>query len=176
MPGGEQVDRSWRLSRRVAASRAPMPIVNRRTLMSSSIRWRSGLMGLSLIRVSRLEVRVLDPSILKTERPLRHPRLITWLLAFRPYPQPRCPRPPARAGSFGDPKRTPIRLTPECRGFALSPRDQTSLLSYLTSLSDVARGPRRANDNTHLALVPLFSASHSAGSLSAREAKTSCGN
>src|SRR6202171_1892747 len=42
--------------------------VNWRTLMSSSIRWRSGLMGFSLIGGSCLEVGVLDPSILKTER------------------------------------------------------------------------------------------------------------
>jgi hypothetical protein len=33
---------------------------------------RSGLMGVSLIGVSCLEVGVLDPSILKTERPARH--------------------------------------------------------------------------------------------------------
>jgi hypothetical protein len=33
---------------------------------------RNGLMGLSLIAVSCLEVGVLDPSILKTERPARH--------------------------------------------------------------------------------------------------------
>jgi hypothetical protein len=40
--------------------------------MSSIMRWRSGLMGLSLIGspVSRLEC--LDPSILKTEHPARH--------------------------------------------------------------------------------------------------------
>jgi hypothetical protein len=37
--------------------------------MSSSMRWRSGLMGFSLIGGSCLEVGVLDPSILKTERP-----------------------------------------------------------------------------------------------------------
>ncbi len=37
--------------------------------MSSSMRWRSGLMGVSLIGGSCLEVGVLDPSILKTERP-----------------------------------------------------------------------------------------------------------
>src|SRR6266851_8431691 len=42
---------------------------NRRMLMSSSMRWRSGLMGFSLIGGSCLEVGVLDPSILKTERP-----------------------------------------------------------------------------------------------------------
>src|SRR5712692_3256906 len=42
---------------------------NLRMLMSSSMRWRSGLMGLSLIGSSCLEVGVLDPSILKTERP-----------------------------------------------------------------------------------------------------------
>jgi hypothetical protein len=33
--------------------------VNRRTFMSSSMRWRSGLMGFSLIRGSCLEVGVL---------------------------------------------------------------------------------------------------------------------
>ena len=33
------------------------------------MRWRSGLMGFSLIGGSCLEVGVLDPSILKTERP-----------------------------------------------------------------------------------------------------------
>src|SRR5260221_12251154 len=37
--------------------------------MSSSMRRRSGLMGFSLIGGSCLEVGVLDPSILKTERP-----------------------------------------------------------------------------------------------------------
>src|SRR5260221_8355588 len=42
---------------------------NLRTLMSSSMRRRSGLMGISLIGGSCLEVGVLDPSILKTERP-----------------------------------------------------------------------------------------------------------
>src|SRR5258708_39758173 len=42
---------------------------NLRMLMSSSMRWRSGLMGFSLIGGSCLEVGVLDPSILKTERP-----------------------------------------------------------------------------------------------------------
>jgi hypothetical protein len=38
-------------------------------LMSSSMRWRSGLMGFSLIGGSCLEVGVLDPSILETELP-----------------------------------------------------------------------------------------------------------
>jgi hypothetical protein len=42
---------------------------NLRMLTSSSMRWRSGLMGFSLIGGSCLEVGVLDPSILKTERP-----------------------------------------------------------------------------------------------------------
>src|ERR1700732_3378822 len=42
---------------------------NLRMFMSSSMRWRSGLMGFSLIGGSCLEVGVLDPSILKTERP-----------------------------------------------------------------------------------------------------------
>jgi hypothetical protein len=51
--------------------------------MSSSMRWRNGLMGLSLIGVSCLEVGVLDPSILKTERPARH--LIS--AAARPLPE-----------------------------------------------------------------------------------------
>jgi hypothetical protein len=50
--------------------------VNLRTLMSSSLRWRSRLTGFSLIAVSGLEAAVLDPSILKTERPPRHPRSI----------------------------------------------------------------------------------------------------
>jgi hypothetical protein len=36
------------------------------------MRWRNGLVGLELIGVSCLEVGVLDPSILKTERPPRH--------------------------------------------------------------------------------------------------------
>jgi hypothetical protein len=40
--------------------------------MSSSMRWRNGLMGLKLIGVSCLEVGVFDPSIPKTERPPRH--------------------------------------------------------------------------------------------------------
>ncbi len=40
-----------------------------RMFMSSSMRWRSGLMGFSLIGGSCLEVGVLNPSILKTERP-----------------------------------------------------------------------------------------------------------
>jgi hypothetical protein len=40
---------------------------NLRMLMSSSMRWRSGLMGFSLIGGSCLEVGVLDPSILKTQ-------------------------------------------------------------------------------------------------------------
>ena len=53
--------------------------VNLRTLMSSSIHWRSGLMGFSLIGGSRLEVGVLGSSILKTERPLRYPRSINGL-------------------------------------------------------------------------------------------------
>jgi hypothetical protein len=42
---------------------------NLRMLMSSSMRWRSGLMGFSLIGGSCLEVGALDPSIPKTERP-----------------------------------------------------------------------------------------------------------
>jgi hypothetical protein len=44
--------------------------------MSSSMRWRSGLMGFSLIGGSCLEVGVRDPSILKTERPPVTPRSI----------------------------------------------------------------------------------------------------
>src|SRR5258707_10889052 len=79
--------------------------VNLRTLMSSSIRWRSGLMGFSLIGGSCLEVGVLDPSILKTEHPLRHHRSITWLPSGS-HAQPRGRHPPARAGSFSDPYRT----------------------------------------------------------------------
>jgi len=44
---------------------------------------RNGLMGLKLIGVSCLEVGVLDPSILKTERPARH--LIS--VGARPLPE-----------------------------------------------------------------------------------------
>jgi hypothetical protein len=71
--------------------------VKLRTLMSSSIHRRSGLMGFSLIAGSCLEVGVLDPSILKTERPLRHPPLLNGSLPSIPYAP---PPPPARAGSF----------------------------------------------------------------------------
>jgi hypothetical protein len=56
--------------------------------MSSSMRWRNGLMGLELIGVSCLEVGVLDPSILKTERPARH--LIS--AGARPFPEHRLAR------------------------------------------------------------------------------------
>jgi hypothetical protein len=49
--------------------------------MSSIMRARSGLMGFSLIGISCLEVGVLDPSILKTERPPRYPMRFNWLAA-----------------------------------------------------------------------------------------------
>src|ERR1700688_4533254 len=51
--------------------------------MSSSMRRRSGLMGFSLIGGSCLEVGVLDPSILKTEHPPRHPRSINVVTALK---------------------------------------------------------------------------------------------
>jgi hypothetical protein len=73
--------------------------------MSSSMRWRSGLMGFSLIGGSCLEVGVLDPSILKTERPpVTCARSNVYCgRSMRPTaPQ----RPPAGAGSFFDPERT----------------------------------------------------------------------
>jgi hypothetical protein len=42
-------------------------------------------MGFSLIGGSRLEVGVLDPSILKTERPSRHPRSINLVTALKEH-------------------------------------------------------------------------------------------
>src|ERR1700682_4108899 len=48
-----------------------------RTVMSSIMRRRNGLMGFSLIGGSCLEVRVVDPLILKTGRPACHPVLLT---------------------------------------------------------------------------------------------------
>ena len=46
------------------------------------MRRRSGLMGFSLIRGSRLEGGVFDPPILKTERPRHHLRLINIVSAL----------------------------------------------------------------------------------------------
>jgi hypothetical protein len=57
--------------------------------MSSIMRARNGLMGFSLIGVSCLEVGVLDPSILKTERPPRYSASISWLA----YPKQLAPLP-----------------------------------------------------------------------------------
>jgi hypothetical protein len=56
--------------------------------MSSIMRRRNGLMGFSLIGGSCLEVGVLDPSILKTEHPPRHPRSIKMVTG--PKEQPPC--------------------------------------------------------------------------------------
>ena len=47
---------------------------NRRTLISSSMRWRSGLMGFSLIGGSCLEVGVLEPLNPQDGAPARHLR------------------------------------------------------------------------------------------------------
>jgi hypothetical protein len=65
--------------------------------MSSSMRWRSGLMGFSLMS---LEVGVLDPSILKTERPPVTRARSNGYCARRNTPGPAASPPPARAGSF----------------------------------------------------------------------------
>ena len=53
--------------------------------MSSSMRWRSGLMGFSLIGapVSRLEC--FNPSILKAEPPARHQRSINVVAVLSVY-------------------------------------------------------------------------------------------
>ncbi|CAN1724183.1 protein of unknown function [Hyphomicrobium sp. 1Nfss2.1] len=67
-------------SRWVAGTKLP-------TVMSSSMRARSGLMGFSLIGVSCLEVGVLDPSILKTERPFRYRPPVSWLALPEPLAQ-----------------------------------------------------------------------------------------
>jgi hypothetical protein len=74
---------------------------NLRMFMSSSMRWRSGLMGFSLRGGPRLEVGVLDPSILKTERP-RPPVIRTRSNDYCAGRNARTspPHPPARAGSF----------------------------------------------------------------------------
>ena len=79
-----------------------------RTVMSSSMRARSGLMGFSLIGVSCLEVGVLDPSILKTEGPPRYCTPIRWLAHREPSAPDasRAQRSPARAGSFFSAQRT----------------------------------------------------------------------
>src|SRR5260370_452205 len=57
--------------------------VNPRRLMSSSMRWRSGLMGFSLIGAPVLRLECFDPSILKTESPPVIPAQSAWLLSFR---------------------------------------------------------------------------------------------
>ena len=46
----------------------------------------NGLMGFSLIGGSCPEVGVLNPSILKTERPRRHPRSINLVAGLKDYP------------------------------------------------------------------------------------------
>src|SRR5260370_23137092 len=51
--------------------------------MSSSMRWRSGLMGFSLIGAPVLRLECFDPSILKTESPPVIPAQSAWLLSFR---------------------------------------------------------------------------------------------
>jgi len=76
--------------------------------MSSSMRWRSGLMGFSLIGGSCLEVGVLDPSILKTERPPVTCARSNSYCGRRNAPTAR-PAPPAEAGSFFDPQETSER-------------------------------------------------------------------
>src|ERR1700732_1725559 len=69
--------------------------------MSSIMRRRNGLMGFSLIGGSCLEGGVLDPSILKTEHPPRHPRSIKMVTG--PHTATSVPLSPARAGSFYGP-------------------------------------------------------------------------
>jgi hypothetical protein len=64
--------------------------VNRRIVMSSSMRRRSGLMGFSLIGGSRLEGGVFDPSILKTECTHRHLRSINMVSASTAHSQQPC--------------------------------------------------------------------------------------
>src|SRR5712664_2173273 len=88
---------------------------NLRMLMSSSMRWRSGLMGFSLIGGSCLEVGVLDPSILKTERPLRHLRSINVVTGLKPHGFTPEQQSPAVAGSFCDDKRRLVRIDREVR-------------------------------------------------------------
>src|SRR4051812_4485088 len=71
--------------------------------MSSIMRRRSGLMAISVIGGSCLEDEVANSSILKTRRrPHHHP--FTSRRSSRALPC--AQRPPARAGSFGDPERT----------------------------------------------------------------------
>src|ERR1035438_9061813 len=72
---------------------------NLRMFMSSSMRWRSGLMGFSLIGGSCLEVGVLEHSILKTERPPVTRARSNSYCGRRNRPT-APPAPPARAGSF----------------------------------------------------------------------------
>jgi hypothetical protein len=54
------------------------------------MRRRNGLMGFSLIGSSCLEVGVLDPSILKTEHPPRHPRSINVVTSLKAHGQRPC--------------------------------------------------------------------------------------
>jgi hypothetical protein len=58
--------------------------------MSSIMRRRNGLMGFVLFGGSSLEVGVLDPSILKTERPPRHPRSIKMVIGPKAHGQRPC--------------------------------------------------------------------------------------
>src|SRR5580700_1186394 len=58
--------------------------------MSSIMRRRNGLMGFSLIGGSCLEVGVLDPSILKTEHPPRHPSSIKMVTGLNAHGQRPC--------------------------------------------------------------------------------------
>ena len=72
--------------------------------MSSIMRARSGLMGSFgygvLIGISCLEVGVLDPSILKTERPPPYSLPFEWLAPGRCSLIRPAPQAPAEAGSF----------------------------------------------------------------------------
>jgi hypothetical protein len=73
--------------------------------MSSSMRWRSGLMGFSLIAAPVLRLECCDPSILKAEPPPVILAQSTWLLcSYLTASTPAAS--PAVAGSFSAPKRT----------------------------------------------------------------------
>ena len=52
-------------------------------------RWRSGLMDFSLIGAPVLRLECLNPSILKTEHPLRHPCSINVVTSLKARRQPR---------------------------------------------------------------------------------------
>ena len=109
-------------------------------------------MGVSLIGGSCLEVGVLDPSILKTERPACYRTLLTASLHRRHWLRPRAQRPPARAGSFSDPKPTSQRSPAHVSNFKISFSQGQSDQAFRRQGTMIGRHPARLPD------VPWFGA------------------